>query len=105
MKISVHIPAKVILAAFLFLSTAIGAQTFSISGTKLLDANGSEFVIRGINNPHIWHYEQSMKWLQQLADMNVNCVRIVWETKGKPSQLKKVVKKCVALKMIPPKSM
>ena len=101
MKISVHIPAKMILAAFLFVSMPLNAQTFTVSGTKLLDANGNEFVIRGINNPHIWHYEQSMKWLQQLADMNVNCIRIVWETKGKPAQLKKVVKKCVTLKMIP----
>lgn len=88
-------------STLLFVPQGLNAQTFTVSGSKLLDANGNEFVIRGINNPHAWHYEQSLKWLQELADMNVNCVRIVWQTKDKPSQLKKVVKKCVALKMIP----
>ncbi len=89
------------IAASIFVSQVLNAQTFTVSGSKLLDAKGNEFVIRGVNNPHSWHYEQSMKWLSQLAELNVNCVRIVWQSKDKPSQLKKVIKNCVALQMIP----
>lgn len=88
-------------AFFLSATFFLNAQTFTVSGTKLLDAKGNEFVIRGVNNPHSWHYDQSIKWLTQLSEMKVNCIRIVWQTKDKPSQLKKVVKQCIDLKMIP----
>jgi mannan endo-1,4-beta-mannosidase len=77
------------------------AQVFTVSGTKLLDANGNEFIIRGINNPHSWHYDRAMKDLKELADMKVNCIRIVWETKDSPAKLHRIIKKCVALQMIP----
>ncbi len=79
----------------------LNAQTFTVNGTQLLDANGNEFVIRGVNNPHSWHYDRALKDLKRLAELNVNCIRIVWETKDKPSMLGKVVKKCIALNMIP----
>jgi len=85
----------------LFLIQGIFAQVFTVSGTKLLDANGNEFVIRGVNNSHSWHYDLSLKALDQLAELNVNCIRIVWESKGKPSQLEVVIKKCIDLEMIP----
>ena len=85
----------------LLLIQGTGAQVFTVSGTKLLDAKGNEFIIRGVNNPHIWHYERSLKDLEQLAELNVNCIRIVWETKGSPSQLKEVIKRCISREMIP----
>ena len=44
-------------------TTASAAETvqksgFTVDGTKLLDANGSEFVFRGINHAHSWFRDQ-----------------------------------------------
>jgi len=85
----------------LFLSQGMVAQTFTVSGHKLMDANGNEFVIRGMNVPFAWHFDRSMKDLKMMSEMNINCIRIVWDTKGKPNALKKTVKKIVGLKMVP----
>jgi mannan endo-1,4-beta-mannosidase len=77
------------------------AQCFTVSGTRLLDANGKDFVIRGVNNPHIWFSAKANKALITLSDLNANTIRIIWETKGSPGKLKKTLKKCIELKMIP----
>ena len=90
---------------FFALSLIIGYQGFSqgftVSGTRLLDANGKEFIIRGVNNPHIWFQEESLKALDRIAELKTNCVRIVWQTKGKTDQLEKVIKRCIELDIIP----
>jgi mannan endo-1,4-beta-mannosidase len=85
----------------LTLSLPMFGQGFTVSGSRLLDANGKEFLIRGVNNPHVWFPWNSNKALERLAALNVNTVRIVWETKGKAGALKKAVGKCIALNMIP----
>jgi mannan endo-1,4-beta-mannosidase len=92
-----------IFSLFIFLSFSINmlAQVFTVSDTRLLDANGKEFVIRGVNNPHVWYPHKSLKALETISSLNVNTVRIVWETKGKPRKLNKVIGKCIELKMIP----
>jgi len=82
-------------------TTQLYAQGFTVSGTKLLDANGNEFIIKGINNPHIWFPEESFKALKRIAECNVNCIRIVWETIGEAKELEKVIKACIKLEMIP----
>jgi mannan endo-1,4-beta-mannosidase len=77
------------------------AQTFTVSEGKLLDANGKEFIIRGVNHPHVWFLKESLKSLDRLAELNVNCVRIVWESDGKAKDLKKAIDRCIRLEMIP----
>ncbi len=77
------------------------SQGFTISGTRLLDANGKEFIIRGVNNPHIWFRQKSIKALDRIAELKANCVRIVWQTKGKAVQLEKIIKRCIELDIIP----
>jgi mannan endo-1,4-beta-mannosidase len=77
------------------------SQEFTVSGPRLLDANGNEFVIRGVNNPHVWFPAKSRKALDTLAGLNTNTIRMVWDTKGKPRKLQKSLKKCIALGMVP----
>lgn len=77
------------------------SQGFTISGTKLLDANKNEFIIHGVSNPHIWIPQESFEALDRIAALNVNCVRIVWQTNGKAQQLETIIKRCIELKMIP----
>jgi mannan endo-1,4-beta-mannosidase len=97
---------KILFSLFIF-GIALGSeislfsQGFTVSGTKLLDANGNEFIIRGINNPHVWYLEKSMKALTTLAGLKVNCVRIVWQTHGSSAELEKVIKQCIRLEIIP----
>ncbi len=90
----------IIVFSFLFPATML-SQHFTVSGTTLNDANGKEFIIRGVNNPHVWFPRKAKKSLELLSDMNVNTVRIVWETKGKPARLNKVMKECIELGIIP----
>ena len=53
------------------------------SGTKLIDATGHTFVIKGINNPHAWFGEKAFKALDDIAETKANALRIVWQTKGR----------------------
>ena len=76
-------------------------QGFTISGTKLLDAHGNEFIIRGINMPHLWFPIRAYNSLSVIKELNVNCTRIVWQTDNDPGQLNEVIKKTVDLKIIP----
>jgi mannan endo-1,4-beta-mannosidase len=79
----------------------IFAQYFSVDGRKLMDANGNEFIIRGMNNPHIWISGPSYRALDRISELNTNCIRIVWMTKGKSKELDKIIRKCLELKLIP----
>jgi mannan endo-1,4-beta-mannosidase len=80
---------------------SLSSRGFTVSDTKLLDANGKEFMIRGVNSPHVWYLNESMKALTTLAGLKVNCVRIVWQTSGSAAQLEKVIKQCIKLEIIP----
>lgn len=77
------------------------SEGFTISGARLLDANGKEFIIRGINNPHLWLYQKSLNALEPIAKYNTNCIRIVWGSKGEVKKLEKVIKNCIELQMVP----
>ncbi|WP_083631369.1 cellulase family glycosylhydrolase [Labilibacter marinus] len=75
--------------------------TFKTEGRHLIDANNNEFIMCGVNVPFAWHLEMSYKSLESIAQQNVNCVRIVWES-HKPAQgLDSILQKCIDLKMIP----
>ncbi|MCD7731097.1 MAG: glycoside hydrolase family 5 protein [Oscillospiraceae bacterium] len=85
--------------------TQENAGGFTVSGTKLLDANGNEFVFRGINHAHSWFPQNDGEALQAIADTGANCVRIVlangiqW-TKDSSETITSLIEKCKALNMI-----
>ncbi|MCH5324914.1 MAG: cellulase family glycosylhydrolase [Eubacterium sp.] len=78
---------------------------FSVSGTKLLDANCNEFVFRGINHAHTWFKDQLDVALPAIAATGANSVRIVlsdggqW-TKDGAASVKNIIQKCKENKMI-----
>jgi mannan endo-1,4-beta-mannosidase len=76
-------------------------QGFTVEGTKLIDADGKEFTIKGVNVPSIWYLGKSAEALKKIAGLNANCVRIVWSTVGKADELDKVFQQCVKLEIIP----
>lgn len=78
---------------------------FRVDGTKLVDANGNEFVMRGINHAHTWFRDQLDTALDGIAATGANCVRIVlsdgdqW-TKIPAEEMEETITKCIERKMI-----
>lgn len=78
---------------------------FKVDGTKLIDANGNEFVIRGINHAHVWFRDQLETALDGIAETGSNTVRIVladgdkWE-KTTAEDLERTIIECNERKMI-----
>ncbi len=50
---------------------------FTVDGTRLLDANGNEFIMRGINEAHNWYTAYDSVSIRAIAETGANCVRIV----------------------------
>lgn len=77
------------------------SSVFSTAKSKLIDASGQVFVIRGINNPHAWFGEKAYNALDDIQATGCNTVRIVWNTKGNDADLERIIKRCIELEMIP----
>lgn len=87
---------------------------FFVDGGRLFDAYGNDFVMRGLNVPHIWYdppeplepgspfrYD-AYDALTAIAAHGTNTVRIVWQTQGgTPHLLREIISQVVALRMVP----
>lgn len=86
-------------------TTAESVKGFHVDGTKLLDANDNEFVMRGVNHAHTWFKDSSPIALKAIAETGSNAVRIVlsdggqW-TKDDFDSIKSLIDQCKELKMI-----
>ncbi|WP_010244105.1 cellulase family glycosylhydrolase [Acetivibrio cellulolyticus] len=85
--------------------TSVAASGFKVSGTKLIDAKGNEFVIRGANHAHTWYKDQLSTAIPAMAKAGCNTVRIVlsnggqW-TKDSASDVTNIINLCSQNKMI-----
>ncbi|MFC4118693.1 cellulase family glycosylhydrolase [Nonomuraea zeae] len=70
--------ALAVLAAVLILPAApAGAATgLRVSGTKILESNGQEFVMRGTSHAHTWYATQT-KAFADIKSLKANTVRVV----------------------------
>lgn len=76
---------SIVLTAFLLVCTLAGmapnsahaASGFYVSGTKLMDATGQPFVMRGVNHAHTWYKDQLSTAIPAIAKTGANTVRIV----------------------------
>ncbi len=78
---------------------------FMVSGTKLLDTNGNEFIMRGINHPHSWFTSEDDTALEAIAATGANTVRIVCGSgqqynRDTVESLNAITDKCKELEMI-----
>ena len=55
----------------------VSSESMYVNGTKLYDANGNEFVMRGVNIPHAWYTDKTETSINAVADLGANCVRVV----------------------------
>ncbi len=80
-------------------------KSFSVDGTKLLDANGNEFVMRGVNHAYAWFKPETPIALDAIAKTGSNTVRIVladgvqWD-KVDIDSVRSLIDQCKELKMI-----
>lgn len=94
---------RLFISIFLIMCVCIlqAQNVFTTRGTQLIDATGQPFIIVGMNNPHAWFGERAYEALDEIAAIRANTVRIVWNTRGRADQLERIIKRCVALKMVP----
>ena len=57
-------------------SAATATGGFKVIGNKLYDANGNEFVMRGINHAHAWYKGQQDTVIPAIAKTGANTVRV-----------------------------
>lgn len=78
---------------------------FYVQGTKLFDANGKEFIIRGINHAHTWFKDQTPTAIKAIAETGANTIRVVladgqkWQKDDK-SKVEEIIKLCKKNKLI-----
>lgn len=58
-------------------SLSLSKQGLQVSGNKLLDAKGEEFIFRGINLPHAWFVDKTESSIKDIASLGANSARIV----------------------------
>ncbi|MFI6737204.1 cellulase family glycosylhydrolase [Nonomuraea sp. NPDC050451] len=72
--------AAAVLAAvasiFVYVQSASAAVGLHVSGTKIVEANGREFIMRGVNHPHVWFTGQTSSFANVKA-LGANTVRVV----------------------------
>ncbi|SCG72161.1 cellulase family glycosylhydrolase [Micromonospora coxensis] len=91
-------------AVFAFGQPAHAAAGFTVSGGKLYDANGTEFVMRGVNHAHTWYPQQTSSFANIKA-LGANTVRVVlasgdrW-TKNSAADVGNVISLCKANRLI-----
>ncbi|HKO91273.1 MAG TPA: cellulase family glycosylhydrolase [Polyangiaceae bacterium] len=78
---------------------------FFVSGGRLYDRRGNDFVMRGVNNPLAWFRDRNtgaLAWLDEIASTGANAVRLVWETTATDTQLlRDSVERSLQLRMVP----
>ncbi|WUR61595.1 cellulase family glycosylhydrolase [Micromonospora chokoriensis] len=93
-----------LVAVLAFGQPAHAAAGFSVAGGKLYDANGTEFVMRGVNHAHTWYPQQTSSFADVKA-LGANTVRVVlssgdrW-TRNTNADVANVISLCRANRLI-----
>jgi mannan endo-1,4-beta-mannosidase len=80
----------------------VWSQGFRVNGTQLLDANGTNFIMKGINIPLAWFISDVNNNIDNMKRItNANCFRIVMQLDTPDVIWQTCVKKCIDNKIIP----
>ncbi|WP_431917179.1 cellulase family glycosylhydrolase [Nonomuraea jabiensis] len=63
-------------SVLVYVQSASAAAGLHVSGTKIVEANGREFIMRGVNHPHVWYTSQTSSFANVKA-LGANTVRVV----------------------------
>jgi mannan endo-1,4-beta-mannosidase len=94
---------KIYLSLLLILAvTHAWSQGFSVSGTSLIDANGNNFIMKGINVPLAWFIDDVNNNIANIRNRTgANTLRIVVGTETSDDAWQTCVQKCINNDMIP----
>lgn len=87
------------ITTLLLLISFIKNQGIHVQGSKLLDANGKEFIFRGVNLAHAWYKDKTEFSMVEISALGANSARIVlacgakWD-KTPYSEVKNIAKWC-----------
>ncbi len=107
-KIWASIAAVAMAAALLPVVTspaAAAATGFHVANGRLLDANGNDFVMRGVNHAHTWYVDRTTQALKDIKATGANTVRVVlssgdrW-TRNDVTDVANVIGQCKTNKLI-----
>lgn len=92
------------LAVLAGIQPANAAAGFYISNGRILDANGNDFVMRGVNHPHKWYTSQTSSWANIKAT-GANTIRVVLSTgalwqKSTTTEITQVINLCKDNKLV-----
>ncbi|MCQ2106668.1 MAG: cellulase family glycosylhydrolase [Fibrobacter sp.] len=73
---------------------------FFVQDRFLYSKDNEKVVLRGINHMFIWT-DREGKTIPEIAKTGANCVRIVWNTRGRISDLDHIITECITNGMIP----
>ncbi|MFJ8586686.1 cellulase family glycosylhydrolase [Streptomyces sp. NPDC093595] len=81
------------------------AAGFHVEDGRLLDANGNDFVLRGVNHAHTWYTATTDRALADIKALGANSVRIVLSTgdrwtKNGTADVAHVVTRCKASRLV-----
>ncbi|MFJ5775399.1 cellulase family glycosylhydrolase [Streptomyces sp. NPDC093094] len=83
---------------------AVQAAGLHISGGRLVEGNGNDFVMRGVNHAHTWYTDRTQSWADVKA-LGANTVRVVlsdghrW-TRNSAADVAAVIERCKANRLI-----
>lgn len=85
--------------------TANAFAGWSVSGTKVIDPKGNNFIFRGINHAHTWYADKTAKAMTDIAATGANSVRVVladggqW-TRTPGADVSTIISQCKAAKLV-----
>ncbi|GAA1257219.1 hypothetical protein GCM10009677_04410 [Sphaerisporangium rubeum] len=83
-------------------SAAVGLR---VSGTNITEANGTNFIFRGVSHAHVWYQDRLATSLAGIKSLGANSVRVVlsggrWTPANNAADVANVVAQCKANKLI-----
>jgi mannan endo-1,4-beta-mannosidase len=99
---------SVIFCAAIMATTLAATNAFagwSVSGTKVIDPKGNNFIFRGINHAHTWYPDKTPKALTDIAATGANSVRVVLANGGQwtrtpGADVASIISQCKAAKLV-----
>ena len=73
---------------------------FFVQDRYLYSKDNEKVILRGVNHMFIWT-DREGKTIPEIAKTGANCVRIVWNTRGRISDLDNIMGLCISNGMIP----
>lgn len=73
---------------------------FFVQNRFLYSKDNEKVILRGINHMFIWT-DREGRTIPEIAKTGANCVRIVWNTRGRISDLDNIIGLCISNGMIP----